>query len=107
MLKIAVFAPIPSASVRTATKVNPGDLRSWRKASFRSFMSLGAERLDWIDMRGATRGHQTSEERRTHEHDRGRANRQRIVGRNLVKLRGQEATDGKCSGQTDNQTEDD
>src|SRR6266566_2592142 len=38
--KIAVFSPIPSASVRTAIKVNTGDLRSWRKANFRSFISL-------------------------------------------------------------------
>src|SRR5438034_9673139 len=37
---IAVFSPIPSASVRTAIKVNTGDLRSWRKANFRSFISL-------------------------------------------------------------------
>ena len=40
-LKIAVFAPIPSARVSTATRVNPGDLRSWRKASFKhSFHSV-------------------------------------------------------------------
>src|SRR5437867_10283818 len=39
MLKVAVFAPMPSASVRTATNVNPGDLRSWRRANFRSFIS--------------------------------------------------------------------
>jgi hypothetical protein len=31
-LKIAVFAPMPNASVRTAMSVNPGDLRSWRRA---------------------------------------------------------------------------
>ncbi len=31
-LKIAVFAPMPSARVSTAMNVKPGDLRSWRKA---------------------------------------------------------------------------
>ena len=31
-LKIALFAPIPRASVRMATKVKPGDLISWRMA---------------------------------------------------------------------------
>jgi hypothetical protein len=31
-LKIAVFAPIPSASVITAMAVNPGLFRSWRIA---------------------------------------------------------------------------
>src|SRR5215469_6944233 len=54
-LKSAVFAPIPSASVRTATKVNPGDLRSWRKANLRSFMSFGSESNDWIHARSAPR----------------------------------------------------
>src|SRR5438477_6001362 len=53
MLKIAVFAPIPSASVSTATRVNPGDLRSWRKANFRSFMLFSAQSDDWIDARSA------------------------------------------------------
>src|SRR5438477_5743241 len=38
-LKIAVFAPIPSASVITAMRVNPGDFRSCRRAKRRSFMS--------------------------------------------------------------------
>src|SRR5947199_3401843 len=54
MLKIAVFAPIPSASVRTATRVNPGDLRTWRRANFRSFISFGAERYCRIDATRAT-----------------------------------------------------
>src|SRR5437016_5396219 len=38
-LKIAVFAPMPSASVSTAMNVNPGDFRSCRRAKRRSFMS--------------------------------------------------------------------
>src|SRR6266545_4248079 len=44
-LKIAVFMPIPSVSVSTARKVNPGDLRSWRSANLRSFipLSLGGD----------------------------------------------------------------
>src|SRR5439155_27157227 len=37
-LKIAVFAPIPSASVSTATAVKPGFFSSWRKANLRSFI---------------------------------------------------------------------
>src|SRR4029453_2410857 len=39
-LKIAVFMPIPSVSVSTARKVNPGDLRSCRNANLRSFIPL-------------------------------------------------------------------
>src|SRR4051812_20816723 len=107
ILNIAVFAPMPSASVRTATSVKPGDLPSWRKANLRSFMSFSAQCLNGIDMRRAARRNQTSEQCRERQHDRGRAKQQRIVGRNLVKLRGQQATDGKSSGQTNNQTEDD
>src|SRR5438874_2550040 len=38
-LKIAVFAPMPSARVRTAMKVKPGVFRSWRSAKRRSFMA--------------------------------------------------------------------
>ena len=38
--KIAVFAPIPSASVSTAVSVNPGDFRNCRNANFRSFSIL-------------------------------------------------------------------
>src|SRR4029077_13377463 len=61
-LKSAVFAPIPSASVTTATRVNPGDLRSWRKANLRSFISLGPQRLNRIDMGGAPCWQQTREQ---------------------------------------------
>src|SRR5262249_52104694 len=39
-LKIAVFAPIPSASVRTATIVNPGFFASTRSPYFASAHSL-------------------------------------------------------------------
>src|SRR6266567_3885170 len=83
---MAVFAPIPSASTITAAIVNPGDLRSWRRANRRSFISLCAQSFDWIDE--------------------GRAEQQWIVRRNLVKLRRQQTTDGKCSSQTNNQTKD-
>src|SRR5215211_2626466 len=38
-LKIAVFNPIPIASVIIASAENPGDLRSWRRANLRSFMN--------------------------------------------------------------------
>src|ERR1700757_3793131 len=53
-LKMAVFIPMPSASVKTAINVNPGDLRSWRRANLRSFISFGAQGLDWINMCRAT-----------------------------------------------------
>src|SRR6266540_6758381 len=40
-LNMAVFAPMPSARVNTATAVKPGFFSSWRKANFRSFMVRG------------------------------------------------------------------
>src|SRR5436305_4406644 len=38
-LKMAVFAPMPSASVSTATAVKPGFFSNWRRAKRRSFIS--------------------------------------------------------------------
>ncbi len=38
-LKIAAFAPMPSASVSTTTVVKPGFFSNWRKANLRSFMT--------------------------------------------------------------------
>src|SRR6266567_4579238 len=71
-LKIAVFMPIPMASVMTASKVKPGDLRSCRRAKRRSFISFSAQCLNWIDMRGAARGKKTGEECGHTEHHAGR-----------------------------------
>src|SRR5438105_12781173 len=39
-LKMAVFMPMPSASVIMARQVNPGDLRSCRRAKRKSLISL-------------------------------------------------------------------
>src|SRR5215475_6053292 len=62
VLNSAVFAPIPSASVTTAIDVNPGDLRSWRKANLRSFISFFAQRLNRIDEGGAACWEQAREQ---------------------------------------------
>src|SRR5438874_1958067 len=61
-LKMAVFMPMPSASVSTASEVKAGDLRSCRRANFRSFISFSAQSLNRIDMRGATRWKKTGKE---------------------------------------------
>src|SRR5881397_1528031 len=37
---MAVFAPMPSASVSTATAVKPGFFSNWRMANLRSFISI-------------------------------------------------------------------
>src|SRR6266550_8009900 len=85
--KIAVFAPIPSAKVITAINVNAGDLRSWRKANFRSFISLSAQCLNRIDKCGAARGDQTRQQRGDSQDKRSRAEQQWTVRRNLIQLR--------------------
>src|SRR6266404_5640647 len=46
MLKMAVFAPIPSASVRIATAANPGFLISWRSARRKLFITKSNHRID-------------------------------------------------------------
>jgi hypothetical protein len=58
-LKIAVFNPIPIASVIIASAENPGDLRSWQRENFKSFISLGAQRLNGINFCGTPRWEQT------------------------------------------------
>src|SRR5438270_13541266 len=62
MLKIAVFAPMPSASVRTATRVNPGDLRSWRRANLRSLILFCSQRDYRIDAYGAAGWYKTGKQ---------------------------------------------
>src|SRR6266480_6835163 len=58
-LKIAVFAPMPSARVSTATAVKPGFFSSWRKANLRSFIT---QCLHGIDFGRASRRKVTGEE---------------------------------------------
>src|SRR5881275_1971767 len=76
-LNIAVFAPMPSASVSTATAVKPGFFSSWRMANFRSFM---AQRLHRIDSRRAAGGNEASSECDGHEDERGDREDQWIRG---------------------------
>src|SRR6267378_1675153 len=60
MLKMAVLAPIPSASVRIATAANPGFLINWRSARRKLFIT---KRYHWIDPSGATRRNKTGSSR--------------------------------------------
>src|SRR2546428_4615729 len=105
--KIAVFAPMPSASVSTATAVEPGFFSNWRKANLRSFIvrcqwsvvsrssfdsalriphfafeSFVPQRFHWIDFGGAARGHEAGQERHRQQHERNHPERQRISGAN-------------------------
>src|SRR5262245_2313672 len=74
-LKMAVLAPIPSASVSTATVVNPGFLSNWRSANLRSFMT---ECLHRIDFCGPPRRQPASDERYREQPNRDGGDRQRI-----------------------------
>src|ERR1051326_4668379 len=83
-LKIAAEAPMPSASVRMATRVKAGDLTRVRKAYFRSFITKGN---DGIDFHGAARGDQTRQQSGEEQHKNRGAEEQRIVRGCLIKLR--------------------
>src|SRR6266496_4618935 len=86
-LKIAVFAPIASASVITAIKVNAGDLRSWRSANFTSLILFGSQRGNWIDVCGAACRYQTSQQCDRREQNCCAAEQHWVVRRNLIELR--------------------
>src|SRR5437667_8792358 len=76
-LKMAVFAPMPSANVSTATAVKPGFFSSWRKANFRSFITQCLHR---IDFRCAAGGQPAGEQCNAGEQKRNGGERQRIGG---------------------------
>src|SRR5436190_8071903 len=97
-LKIAVFTPIPSASVSTARKVNPGDLRSWRRAKRRSF--IGSEIKNWsfcaqgddrIHTRGAAGWHTAGDQRDCQKRKHGNQHSPGVDCADVVKQRHQRA----------------
>ena len=95
-VKIAVVAPMPSAIVITAVKVNPGDFQSWRRANLKSFMSFGPQCLNWINVCGTPGGEQTCNQcNRCKQNGRARKQR-RIVRRNLIQLRRNQAPEREC-----------
>src|SRR5438552_17714764 len=70
-LKIAVFAPIPSASVSTATAVKPGFFSNWRKANLRSFITQRLHRIhsSRAPSRQPTSGQPYEQENQRHRHE--------------------------------------
>src|SRR6266516_719535 len=115
---MAVFAPMPSASVRTATAVKAGLLarvrtaerRSWSRASIRSFIGPGAwgsgpaknapgpslqARFSFvpqghhrIDVRRPTGGEIARQRGDAQEHQRRSSEHQRVVGRDAIEQGG-------------------
>src|SRR4030095_3630933 len=82
-LNMAVFAPMPSASVSTATAVNPGVFSNWRKANLRSFI---AQRFHRIDARGAPGRDQTGQQGYCGEEKHSAKEYERLGGTNVEKL---------------------
>src|SRR3954468_5232214 len=93
--KIAVFAPIPSASVAMATRLNPGDFQSWRKAKRRSLIWIYVRRAtsfrvksnNGIDGAGPARGQPAGNERDEDQRRRKKDKRDWIARANSVKER--------------------
>src|SRR5438270_4827988 len=104
-LKMAVLAPMPSASVMIAIAVNPGDFRSCRRANFRSFMLFSAQSDDWIDARSAACWNKTRKQSGNGKSCGSNGNQNRIVRRDLVKLSRDEMTRAKRGGKADYQAE--
>src|SRR6476659_8871891 len=100
---MAVFAPMPSASVNTAIRVNPGDLPSWRKANLRSLILFCAQRDYRIDAHGAAGWYKTGKQSGDGKSCGGNGNQKRIMRRDLVKLSRDEMTRAKRGGKADYQ----
>src|SRR6266480_4100960 len=94
-LKMAVFMPMPSASVSTASEVKAGDFRSWRRAKRTSFISFSAQSLNRIDMRRAARGKKTGEECGRTEHHTGREKGEWIAWTDFVQDLGKHAANSQ------------
>src|SRR5690349_16177454 len=97
---------MPSASVAIATNVNPGDLASWRKASFRDMLEewlrlFRTQCDERIDFRRATSGQEGCAERGDGE-DETRDEKTCRIGRAcFVEHRGQNARSGERAGQSE------
>src|SRR5690349_12677146 len=70
-----MFAPMLGARMSAASALKPGFFSNWRKATLRSFMAQGLNR---VSARGATRGKPTGEQRDNAEQRRNRDKRSRV-----------------------------
>src|ERR1700746_2432013 len=96
---MAVFAPIPSASVNAATAVNPRLLCNWRNPKRTSCISpvisspsFVAERCDWLHSHRATGRQRGSCERNESYCQYNKDQRLRVAVRHSVQLVFDEAT---------------
>src|SRR5256884_2751460 len=100
-LKIAVFAPMPSASVSTATMVKPGFFSNWRKANFKSFITQCLHRIDFgrLPSREIACDHGRRDDERC-----GYRSGHWVYGWQPVELRGNETLGGENSRNPEGQT---
>src|SRR2546423_5733953 len=103
-LKIAAEAPMPSASVRIATRVKAGDLTRVRKAYFRSFITKCD---DGIDFHGTACGKKTRQQSGKEEKKNRSGEEKRIVRRGFVELGGDQAAKCQSCSQARDQSKDD
>src|SRR5712672_2639789 len=94
-LKMAVFAPMPRASVSTATAVKPGFFISWRKANLRSFIT---QRLHRIDPRRAPGGNHAGQQRDDNKQHHNADERERVGWSYTKELAGKKSRRGYCRG---------
>src|SRR5262245_53884509 len=107
-VKMAALAPMPSARVTITTNVNPGDLRSWRRAkqiSFNMEVSFGSQRDNWIHTRGTTSRHAAGDQRYEHERNYGRNYSSNIDRTDVIKQRHQRTAGGDRTDQSNSNTD--
>src|SRR5213596_1075498 len=94
------FAPMPSASVSTATVVKPGFFNNWRKANLRSFITQRLHRVNLC----CTPCRKPTGEQRDRKQERGDGGeRQWISGAHAVKETNHNTRQGERAGQTSDQ----
>src|SRR5437867_4757623 len=106
---MAVFAPMPSAKVSTATAVKPGFFKSWRKAKRRSFIDLRSfitQRLHRIDFCCSTGGEVACEQCHDTNNDRHYAEGQRVSRFDIEKEAPQKTRESNGSEESDPHADD-
>src|SRR5438132_1588181 len=98
---MAVLAPMPSASVSTATAVKLGFFSNWRKANLRSFIT---QRLHRIDLGRAACGKPACQDCQEKEQQSDTNEGHRVRRRNAVKQARNKARRRHCTNLADHGT---
>src|SRR5215471_15970037 len=99
---MVVLAPIPSASVITATAVKPGFFSNWRMANFKSFISKNDNRIE----PGCAARRKPAGQQRDHRQQEGNAHeRHRVSWLDLVEKAGHKTCHSESSYEAEGGTE--